>query len=173
MNQNAGKLAPKEILENIPNLISKYYTDYPDTSKEEQLISFGTSGHRGTSLKKSFNEAHILAVTQAVVDYRKENNINGELFIGMDTHALSIPAHNTALQVLAANDVNVYYSINFDYTPTPVISHAILNHQGCDGIVITPSHNPPCDGGFKYNGLDGGPADVDITNWIQIKQMSI
>lgn len=169
MNQNAGKLAPKEILENIPNLVSKYYTSYPDVNDTNQLISFGTSGHRGSSLKTSFNEAHILAVTQAVVDYRKQNNITGELFIGMDTHALSIPAHNSALQVLAANDVNVYYAQNFDYTPTPVISHAILNHEGCDGIVITPSHNPPCDGGFKYNGINGGPADVDVTSWIETK----
>ncbi|MEA3383638.1 MAG: phosphoglucomutase, alpha-D-glucose phosphate-specific [Campylobacterota bacterium] len=169
MNPNAGKKAPTEILENIPQLVSKYYTTYPNIEDETQMISFGTSGHRGSSLKGSFNEAHILAVTQAVVDYRKENNIDGTLFIGMDTHALSTPAHTTALQVLAANDVEVYYSANFEYTPTPVISHAILNHKGSDGIVITPSHNPPCDGGFKYNGIDGGPADVNITNWIQNK----
>jgi len=169
MSPNAGKLAPKEILENIPNLISKYYTCVPDITDPNQLISFGTSGHRGTSLKNSFTESHILAVTQAVVDYRKEKNINGELFIGMDTHALSTPAHNTALQVLAANGVVVYYARDFDYTPTPVISHAVINHKGCDGIVITPSHNPPCDGGFKYNGIDGGPADVDITDWIENK----
>ncbi|MEA3497990.1 MAG: phosphoglucomutase, alpha-D-glucose phosphate-specific, partial [Campylobacterota bacterium] len=138
-------------------------------SDETQKISFGTSGHRGSSLKGSFNEAHILAVTQAVIDYRKENNIDGTLFIGMDTHALSTPAHTTALQVLAANDVDVCYSANFEYTPTPVISYAILNHKNSDGIVITPSHNPPSDGGFKYNGVDGGPADIDITNWIQTK----
>ncbi|XPV69665.1 MAG: phosphoglucomutase, alpha-D-glucose phosphate-specific [Halarcobacter sp.] len=169
MNELAGKLAPKNILENIPSLVSKYYLNYPDINKKEQLISFGTSGHRGTSLKNSFNEAHILAVTQAVVDYRNEKNITGTLFIGMDTHALSIPAHNTALQVLAANKIEVCYAKDFEYTPTPVISHAILNHKGSDGIVITPSHNPPCDGGFKYNGLDGGPADVDITSWIEQK----
>lgn len=169
MNPNAGKKAPKEILENIADLISQYYLSYPDTNDSTQLISFGTSGHRGSSLKNSFNETHILAVTQAVVDYRKAHNITGELFIGMDTHALSTPAHNTALQVLAANDVDVYYADNFEYTPTPVISHAILNHPGSDGIVITPSHNPPCDGGFKYNGINGGPADGDITNWIQDK----
>lgn len=167
MHQNAGKIAPKEILENIPALISKYYTIFPDMGDETQMISFGTSGHRGSSLKGSFNEAHILAVTQAVVDYRKQNNITGTLFMGMDTHALSTPAHTTALQVLAANEVEVCYAKDMEYTPTPVISHAILTHKGSDGIVITPSHNPPCDGGFKYNGLDGGPADVDITDWIQ------
>jgi phosphoglucomutase len=169
MDKNAGKLAPKEILENIAKLVSDYYTSYPNIDDNTQLISFGTSGHRGSSLKNSFNEAHILAVTQAVVDYRKKENITGPLFIGMDTHALSTPAHTTALQVLAANDVEVYYAQNFEYTPTPVISHAILNHKGSDGIVITPSHNPPSDGGFKYNGIDGGPADVDITSWIEDK----
>ena len=169
MNNNAGKIAPKEILENIADLISSYYTNYPNYEDETQKIAFGTSGHRGSSLKNSFNEAHILAVTQAVVDYRKANNITGTLFIGMDTHALSTPAHKTALQVLAANEIEVCYATNFEYTPTPVISHAILNKKGSDGIVITPSHNPPCDGGFKYNGLDGGPADVDITTWIENK----
>lgn len=167
MNINAGKIAPKEILENIPNLVTKYYTTYPNVDDATQKISFGTSGHRGSSLKGSFNESHIFAVTQAVADYRKQNNITGTLFLGMDTHALSTPAHTTALQVLAANDVEVCYAKGFEYTPTPVISHAILTHQGSDGIVITPSHNPPCDGGFKYNGLNGGPADVDITDWIQ------
>jgi len=169
IDKNAGKIAPKEILENIAELISCYYTNYPNIKDDSQKIAFGTSGHRGSSLKNSFNEAHILAVTQAVVDYRKVHNITGTLFIGMDTHALSTPAHKTALQVLSANDVEVCYAENFEYTPTPVISHAILNKLGSDGIVITPSHNPPCDGGFKYNGIDGGPADVDITNWIQDK----
>jgi len=167
MNQNAGKKAPKEILENIASLISEYYIKYPDMNDNTQRVSFGTSGHRGSSLKKSFNEAHILAITQAVVDYRKENNITGNLYIGMDTHALSTPAHTTALQVLGANQVSVCYAKNIDYTPTPVISHAILNDKGSDGIVITPSHNPPCDGGFKYNGCDGGPADTDVTDWIE------
>jgi phosphoglucomutase len=169
MHENAGKLAPKEILENIPQLISKYYTNYPNVQNKDELIAFGTSGHRGSSLKTSFNEAHILAVSQAVVDYRKENNITGALYLGMDTHALSTPAHTTTLQVMAANEVQVYYAKDCGYTPTPVISHVILTHPGSDGIVITPSHNPPCDGGFKYNGIDGGPADVDITNWIQDK----
>lgn len=169
MHKNAGKLAPKEILENIPHLISKYYTSYPNTQNKDELISFGTSGHRGSSLNNSFNEAHILAVSQAVVDYRKQNNITGILYLGMDTHALSIPAHTTTLQVMAANKIDVCYAKDFQYTPTPVISHAILTDMGSDGIVITPSHNPPCDGGFKYNGTDGGPADVDATNWIQEK----
>ena len=167
MNKNAGKKAPKEILENIAALISDYYIKYPDTTKASQLVAFGTSGHRGRKIKNSFNEAHIFAVTQALVDYRKENNITGNLYIGMDTHALSTPAHTTTLQVLGANGVNVRYATNFDYTPTPVISHAILKDIGSDGIVITPSHNPPCDGGFKYNGLDGGPADTNVTDWIQ------
>jgi len=169
IDKNAGKIAPKETLENIADLISCYYTNYPSSKDKTQQISFGTSGHRGSSLTNSFNEAHILAVTQAVVDYRKAHNITGILFIGMDTHALSTPAHKTALQVLAANEVEVCYAANFEYTPTPVISHAILHHPKSDGIVITPSHNPPCDGGFKYNGVDGGPADVDITTWIENK----
>lgn len=163
----AGKLAPKSILENIPNLIAAYYTKKPDISNIEQKISFGTSGHRGNALKSSFNEAHILAVTQAVVEYRKDQKINGPLFIGMDTHALSTAAHISALEVLAANEVDVFYAKDFGYTPTPVISHAILTHKGSDGIVITPSHNPPSDGGFKYNGLDGGPADESITSVIE------
>jgi len=169
MNQNAGKIAPKEILENIAALVSDYYVKYPDINEPSQLVSFGTSGHRGSSLKTSFNEAHIFAVTQAVVDYRKENNITGNLYLGMDTHALSTPAHITALQSLGANGIKVRYAKNFDYTPTPVISHTILNDKGSDGIVITPSHNPPSDGGFKYNGCDGGPADADVTDWIQAK----
>ena len=169
MDKNAGKLAPREILENIPNLISKYYTATPDKNNTSEQITFGTSGHRGSSLKNSFNETHILAVTQAVVDFRKAHNITGALYLGMDTHALSTPAHTTALQVLAANDVEVYYAKGCGFTPTPVISHAILTHPGSDGIVITPSHNPPSDGGFKYNALNGGPADVDETNWIETR----
>jgi phosphoglucomutase len=169
MDKIAGQIAPKDMLENIADLVSSYYTNTLDTSDVSQLISFGTSGHRGSSLKNSFNEAHILAVTQAVVDYRKKEGINGALFIGMDTHALSTPAHKSALCVLGANKVSTYYAANFEYTPTPVISHAILTNKGSDGIVITPSHNPPSDGGFKYNGIDGGPADVDATNWIENK----
>jgi len=170
----AGKLAPKSVLANIPELISDYYTKTPDTQNSAQRISFGTSGHRGSSLLKSFNEIHILAVTQAVCDYRKEADITGILFMGMDTHALSYPAQLSALQVLAANEVTVYIAKDFGYTPTPVISHAILTHNIdtgslCDGIVITPSHNPPTDGGFKYNPPHGGPADTDVTDWIEAR----
>ena len=162
----AGKIAPLEILENIPNLVSTYYTKKPNLDDVTNLISFGTSGHRGCAYKGSFNEDHILAVTQAVADYRK-GRVEGALYIGMDTHALSTSAHITALEVLAANEITVYYAKDFEYTPTPVISHAILNNKGTDGIVISPSHNPPSDGGFKYNATNGGPADVDITSVIE------
>jgi len=172
LHSNAGKLAPKSILTNIPKLISDYYTKVPDTRNSAQRISFGTSGHRGSSLLTSFNEMHIFAVTQAVCDYRKEAGITGTLFMGMDTHALSYPAQLSALQVLSANAVTVYIAKDNAYTPTPVISHAILTHNAgnsafCDGIVITPSHNPPTDGGFKYNPPHGGPADTDVTDWIE------
>ena len=174
LHPNAGKLAPKSILINVPELISAYYTQTPDTKNGAQRISFGTSGHRGASLLRSFNETHILAVTQAVCDYRKEAGITGTLFMGMDTHALSYPAQLTALQVLSANGVDVRIAKAFGYTPTPVISHAILTHNKgkesqCDGIVITPSHNPPSDGGFKYNPPHGGPADTDVTDWIEAR----
>ncbi len=169
----AGKLPPQESLENIPALISDYFLLTPDPHIQSQRVSFGTSGHRGSSSKKSFNENHILAITQAVCDYRKKEGINGTLFIGIDTHALSYPAQLTALRVLSANNIDVCIAQDNGYTPTPVISHAILTHNKkngsdqCDGIVITPSHNPPSDGGFKYNPPNGGPADTDITNWIQ------
>ncbi len=169
----AGKLAPKSILVNVPELISAYYTLTPDPEQSSQRVSFGTSGHRGGALKRSFNEHHILAVTQAVCDYRSQAGISGTLFMGMDTHPLSWPAQFTALQVLAANGISVRIAENFGYTPTPVISRAILTHNRgdgaplCDGIVITPSHNPPADGGFKYNPPHGGPADTDVTDWIQ------
>ena len=168
----AGKLPPQENLENIPELISDYFLLTPDPHINNQRVSFGTSGHRGCSTKKTFNENHILAITQAVCDYRAKESIDGILFIGIDTHALSYPAQLTALRVLAANDINVCIAENNEYTPTPVISHTILTHNKnsnikCDGIVITPSHNPPSDGGFKYNPPNGGPADGDITDWIQ------
>ncbi|MEA3333651.1 MAG: phosphoglucomutase (alpha-D-glucose-1,6-bisphosphate-dependent) [Pseudomonadota bacterium] len=174
----AGKPAPRSMLVNVPELISAYYTLQPDVAQPVQRVAFGTSGHRGSSLLCSFNEAHILAVTQAVCDYRREAGINGTLFMGMDTHALSWPAQLTAVQVLAANKVDVCIAANFDYTPTPVISHAILTHnrdgdKKCDGIVITPSHNPPTDGGFKYNPPHGGPADTDVTGVIEARANAI
>ena len=168
----AGQPAPKTLLPNIPRLISDYYTRHPDPVDASQQVAFGTSGHRGSSTKGSFNEHHIFAITQAICDYRKGAGITGPLFLGMDTHALSEPAHATALQVLAANRIEVRVAKNLEYTPTPVISHAILaynrsdqGHQA-DGIVITPSHNPPDNGGIKYNPPNGGPADTDVTSWI-------
>ncbi|MEE8588621.1 MAG: phosphoglucomutase [Sulfurimonadaceae bacterium] len=174
LHPNAGKLAPKSILVNVPQLISDYYTKMLDPKNSAQRISFGTSGHRGSSLLSSFNEMHILAVTQAVCDYRKEAGITGTLFMGMDTHALSYPAQMSAIEVLSANGVDLRIAKEFAYTPTPVISHAILTHNAdgsalCDGIVITPSHNPPTDGGFKYNPPHGGPADTDVTDWIEAR----
>ena len=168
----AGKLAPKSILVNVPELISAYFTEKPNIDNAAERVSFGTSGHRGSAIKHSFNEDHILAMTQAVCDYRKDVGIDGILFMGIDTHPLSYPAQLTALQVLAANGVEVRIAKDFGYAPTPVISHAILTHnQGggkkCDGIVVTPSHNPPSDGGFKYNPPHGGPADTDVTDIIE------
>lgn len=178
LHPNAGTLAPKSELINVPQLISAYYTKTPDIHNLAHRISFGTSGHRGSSLLNSFNEMHILAVTQAVCDYRQKAGITGVLFMGMDTHALSYPAQLSAIQVLAANDVDLYIAKDFGYTPTPVISHAILTHNAkggplCDGIVITPSHNPPTDGGFKYNPPHGGPADTDVTDWIEARANKI
>jgi phosphoglucomutase len=169
----AGKPAPRSILVNVPKLITAYYSEVPDATITAQRVAFGTSGHRGSSLDKSFNEWHILAITQAICLYRKKHNINGPLFLGLDTHALSQPAFVSALEVLAANGVEVMLAKDDEYTPTPVISHAILTYNLqrsaglADGIVITPSHNPPRDGGFKYNPPSGGPADLNITNWIE------
>ncbi len=171
----AGKPAPPELLVNVPKLISAYYSQSPDPSIREQRVSFGTSGHRGSSFDAAFNENHIIAITQAICLYRLKNKIGGPLFIGMDTHALSVPAQITAIEVLAANNVEVMIAKDDEYTPTPVISHAILNYNKsrntglADGIVITPSHNPPHDGGFKYNPPNGGPAGTDLTNWIEAK----
>ena len=168
----AGKPPNSGMLVNIPKLITSYYSDVPDPSVKAQRVLFGTSGHRGCAFKKSFNEWHILAITQAICLFRKQQGINGPLFLGMDTHALSQPARASALEVLAANGVDVMLSENDEYTPTPVISHAILSYNRsrksglADGIVITPSHNPPHDGGFKYNPPNGGPADLKITDWI-------
>lgn len=171
----AGKPAPQSILINVPRLVSAYYTSHPDVSDNTQQVAFGTSGHRGSSFKNSFTEDHILAITQAICHYREENGITGPLFLGMDTHALSEPAHATALEVLAAHGVDVMIQKDLGYTPTPVISHAILTYNRgrksglADGIVITPSHNPPDNGGVKYNPPQGGPADTDITQWIEAK----
>jgi phosphoglucomutase len=169
VHELAGKKAPKSILVNVPRLVSAYYTVSPDAGEAAQRVSFGTSGHRGSSLQATFNEAHILAVTQAICDYRRQQGITGPLFIGFDTHALSEPALVTSLEVLAANDVAVLTAKGMNYTPTPAISHAILTYNRgrssglADGIVITPSHNPPDSGGIKYNPPSGGPADTSIT----------
>ncbi|MBW2283782.1 MAG: alpha-D-glucose phosphate-specific phosphoglucomutase [Deltaproteobacteria bacterium] len=169
----AGKPAPRDMLVNIPRLISAYYTGRPDVSDPAQRVAFGTSGHRGSSLKNSFNEHHILAVSQAICEYRMSRGIKGPLFMGMDTHALSEPAMATAIEVFAANGVITKIQKGPGYTPTPVISHAILTHNRdhsaprADGVVITPSHNPPQDGGFKYNPPGGGPADTETTRQIQ------
>ena len=171
----AGKPAPKGILVNVPQLVTAYYTGVPDPQVPAQRVMFGTSGHRGSSFKLAFNEGHILAITQAICLYRTSKNIAGPLFLGIDTHALSIPACATALEVLAANAVEVMLAEGDEYTPTPVISHAILAYNRgrtdglADGIVITPSHNPPHDGGFKYNPPQGGPADTTVTGWIEAK----
>jgi len=175
INSLAGKPAPLGILVNVPRLISAYYTRVPDPSVPAQRVAFGTSGHRGSSFNVAFNEWHILAITQAICEYRKSKNISGPLFLGMDTHALSVPACATALEVLAANDVEVMLAQGDEYTPTPVISHAILTYNRgrttglADGIVITPSHNPPHDGGFKYNPPHGGPAKSTVTDGIEAR----
>src|SRR6266481_87580 len=171
----AGKPAPESILANIPRIMTEYYALEPDAAVAAQRVTFGTSGHRGTSSGCSFNEEHILAITQAICLYRQQNGIDGPLFLGIDTHALSESAFASALEVLAANDVEVMIDDREGYTPTPVVSHAILSYnlgktQGlADGIVVTPSHNPPEDGGFKYDPPTGGPADASITGWIQDK----
>src|SRR5215470_12594756 len=169
----AGKPADPSLLINVPRLVTAYYTRRPDLSVPAQRVAFGTSGHRGSALDNAFNEAHILAITQAICLYRKQQGIDGPLYIGIDTHALSEPAFATALQVLVANGVDVMVDANNGYTPTPVISHAILTHNRgrtrglADGIVITPSHNPPRFGGFKYDPPTGGPADTHVTQWIE------
>ena len=169
----AGKPAEPSMLVNIPELITAYYTEIPDPSVPEQRVVFGTSGHRGSAFRKSFNERHVLAMTQAICLYRKQRKINGPLFLGIDTHAISVPAFRSALEVLAANGVRVMISEGDEYTPTPAISHAILTYNNgrktglADGIVITPSHNPPEDGGFKYNPPEGGPAEAAVTGWIE------
>ena len=171
----AGKPAPAAMLVNVAKLVTAYYTDMPDFSIPAQRVAFGTSGHRGSAFERSFNEWHVLAITQAICQYREVNGINGPLFLGIDTHALSIPACASALEVLAANRVDVMLALSDEYTPTPAVSHAILTYNRgrtagfADGIVITPSHNPPEDGGFKYNPPNGGPADANVTGWVEAK----
>ena len=169
----AGKTVPPSMLANIPRLVTAYFSNHPDPKVASERVSFGTSGHRGSSLNNAFNEAHILAVSQAVCDHRREKKLSGPLFVGIDTHALAEPALASALEVFAANGVEVMIDADDGYTPTPVISHAILTYNKgrdeglADGVVITPSHNPPEDGGFKYNPPNGGPADTDITSAIE------
>jgi len=171
----AGKLAEPAMLVNVPKLVTAYYTEVPDPSVPAQRVAFGTSGHRGSAFDKAFNERHILAISQAICLYRNQHKIYGPLFLGMDTHALSVPALASALEVLAANGVEVMIAQGDEYTPTPAVSHAILTYNRgrktrlADGIVITPSHNPPHDGGFKYNPPNGGPAESVVTAWIEAK----
>lgn len=169
----AGQAVPESLRVNVPRLVADYYTVTPDPAVPDQAVSFGTSGHRGSSFRASFNEAHILAITRAVCEFRRSKGIDGPLFVGMDSHALSEPAMRTVLEVLAADGVSARFQKGFGYTPTPVVSHAILTHNKgrasglADGMVITPSHNPPEDGGIKYNPPHGGPAGTDVTAWIE------
>ena len=173
IDPRAGNPADPSMLIDVPELIAAYYTQVPDPSVPEQRVAFGTSGHRGCAFEHSFNEHHVLAISQAICRYRSQRNIDGPLFLGMDTHALSGPALATALEVLAANGVEVMIATGDEFTPTPAVSHAILTYNRgrdrglSDGIVVTPSHNPPQDGGFKYNPPSGGPADSDVTGWIE------
>ncbi len=173
MSPLAGKPAPASMLVNVARLVTAYYTEHPDPSVAAERVAFGTSGHRGSAFERTFNEAHILAITQAICLHRQAHQVDGPLFMGMDTHALSEPAFASALEVLAANGVEVMIDRERGYTPTPVISHAILRYNRgrrsglADGIVVTPSHNPPEDGGFKYNPPSGGPADTEVTGWIE------
>jgi phosphoglucomutase len=169
----AGQPAPDELLVDVPRLVTAYYAERPDPADAAERVSFGTSGHRGSAFRRSFNEPHILAITEAICRYRREHGISGPLFLGYDTHALSVPAFTTALEVLAAHGVEVMIAPGEEYTPTPAVSHAILGYNRgraggrADGVIITPSHNPPEDGGFKYNPPHGGPAGTDVTGWIE------
>jgi phosphoglucomutase len=175
INPLAGKPAEPSMLVNVPRLVTAYYAQMPEPSVPRQRVAFGTSGHRGSAFDNTFNEWHVLAISQAVCEYRKKQGIDGPVFLGIDTHALSAPASASALEVLAANDVDVMIAAHDEYTPTPVVSHAILTYNRerrtglADGLVITPSHNPPEDGGFKYNPPHGGPADTDVTGWIEAR----
>ena len=171
----AGQPAPASMLLDVSKLVTAYFTDRPDPSVAAQRVSFGTSGHRGSAFTTSFNEAHVLAICEATCRYRREHGIDGPLYLGIDTHALSEPACATALEVLAANEVNVMLARDDEFTPTPAVSHAILCYNRgrttglADGIVITPSHNPPEDGGIKYNTPDVGPLDFGVTKWIEAR----
>jgi len=173
VHPRAGTPADSRDLINVPRVVLSYYTGHPDPAVAAQRVSFGTSGHRGSSLREAFNEDHIVATTQAICEYRRQQGVDGPVFLGYDPHALSEPATVSALEVLAANEVTVLIDSRDGYTPTPSLSHAILTHNRgrksglADGIVVTPSHNPPDDGGFKYNPPNGGPADTDATRWIQ------
>ncbi|GAA0745251.1 phosphoglucomutase (alpha-D-glucose-1,6-bisphosphate-dependent) [Dactylosporangium roseum] len=169
VHPRAGQPAQRADLVDVPHLITSYYAEHPDPADPAQQVAFGTSGHRGSSLRRSFNEDHIVAVSQAICEYREHQGYRGPLFVSKDTHALSEPATVSALEVFAANGVTVLIDSRDGYTPTPALSHAILTnrHRGADGVVVTPSHNPPADGGFKYNPPHGGPADTDATKWIQ------
>lgn len=175
LSRDAGKPATAQMLVNVPRLITAYYANRPDPQRPEQRVAFGTSGHRGCSFDGSFNEWHVLAISQAICEYRERQGINGPLFLGIDTHALSEPAFASALEVLAANGVNVMIAAGDEYVPTPVLSHAILTYNRgreralADGIIITPSHNPPTDGGFKYNPPNGGPADTQVTGVVETR----
>jgi phosphoglucomutase len=175
INKLAGQPAPADVLVNVPRLITAYYSERPDPGVPGQRVAFGTSGHRGSSFELSFNEAHVLAISQSICEYRRQQGIDGPLFLGFDTHALSAPAFATALEVLAGNGVDVMIAAGDEYTPTPAVSHAILTYNRgrttglADGIVITPSHNPPDSGGFKYNPPDGGPADTQVTTWMEAR----
>src|SRR6266545_7132190 len=173
VSEQAGRRPDPSMLIDVEELVRAYYEEWPDVSAPAQRVAFGTSGHRGSALRRSFNEAHILATTEAICRWRRRLGVDGPLFLGRDTHALSEPAFETAVEVLAANGVAVLVDARGGYTPTPALSHAILVHNRgrddglADGIVVTPSHNPPSDGGFKYNPPNGGPADSDVTNAIQ------
>ena len=178
LHERAGQIAQQSDLINVAKLISDYYTLTPDVNIPDQAVTFGTSGHRGCAFNRSFNEAHIAAIAQALAEYRHAENITGPCYVGMDTHALSEAALTTTIQVLCANGIHVVIQADRDYTPTPVISHAILSYNAthsdqADGVVITPSHNPPQDGGFKYNAIHGGPADTDATSAIQARANEI
>src|SRR6058998_1163473 len=173
----AGHPPPETMLLDVAKLVTAYYAEIPDPAVPAQRVAFGTSGHRGSSFERTFNEWHVLAISEAICRYRRQQGIDGQLFLGLDTHALSVPACTTAVEVLAANGVDIMLAEHDAYTPTPAVSHAIVSYNRgrtmsgglSDGIVITPSHNPPDNGGFKYNPPNGGPADTSVTDWIQTR----